>query len=88
MVIGSSPLHSEILDVPEFAEGVSDGARGEVSSESTAVNGIVGAALVGLLGGGPRLAIRAARVVLEDTYGSRVPVSRGRLRGLVRHRGD
>jgi hypothetical protein len=35
---------------------------------STATSGIVGAAMVGLLGGGSRLAIRAARVVLEDSY--------------------
>jgi hypothetical protein len=38
--------------------------------ESTATSGIVGAAMVGLLGGGSRLAIRAARVVLEDSYRS------------------
>jgi hypothetical protein len=36
--------------------------------QSTATSGIVGAAMVGLLGGGSRLAIRAARVVLEDSY--------------------
>jgi hypothetical protein len=28
-------------------------------------------AMVGLVGGGPRLAIRAARVLLEDSYASR-----------------
>ena len=64
------------------------------ASESRAANAIVGIAMVGLLGGGPRLAVRAARVVLEDGYGSRLRAREdrrqrdGRLRGRVRHRGD
>jgi hypothetical protein len=57
-------------------------------SESTAVHGILGAAMVSLLGGGPRLAIRAAGVVLQDSYRSRSSARQGRLRGLARQRGD
>lgn len=65
-------------------------AEREITAESSTVHGIVGAAMVGLLGGGPRLAIRAARVVLEDSYGSRSPAraGQGRLRGLTRRRGE
>jgi hypothetical protein len=48
----------------------------------------MGVAMVGLLGGGPRLAIRAARVVLADGYGARARSRDGRLRGRIRHRGD
>ncbi len=62
-------------------------AQGDEGPESTAVDGIVGAAMVGLLGGGPRLAIRAARVVLADSYGSRSRAG-GRLRGRIRSRGE
>jgi hypothetical protein len=47
-------------------------------SESPAVRGIIDVAMVGLIGGGPRLAIRAARVVLEDRYGSRSSARHGR----------
>jgi hypothetical protein len=57
-------------------------------SESSTAHVIVGAAMVGLLGGGPRLAIRAARVVLEDDDGSRWRARPGRLRGRIRRRGD
>jgi hypothetical protein len=57
-------------------------------SGSAAMNGIVGVAMVGLLGGSPRLAIRAARVMLEDSYGSRSASGPGRLRGRIRRRGE
>lgn len=40
-------------------------------SELPLVRGIVDVTMVGLLGGGPRLAIRAARVLLEDRYAAR-----------------
>jgi hypothetical protein len=40
-------------------------------SELPLVRGIVDVTMVGLLGGGPRLAIRAARVLLEDSYAAR-----------------
>jgi hypothetical protein len=77
---------SQMLPAPE-GELARGGPLGRVS-ESTTVQGMVGVAMVGLLGGGPRLAMRAARVVLQDSYGWRHPASRGRLRGRVRHRGD
>jgi hypothetical protein len=64
-----------------------DVAQG-VAGESTAVQGMVGAAMVGLLGGGPRLAIRAARVVLAEGYSSRYSSRQGRLRRRTRSRGD
>jgi hypothetical protein len=56
-------------------------------SESTAVRGIIDVAMVGLIGGGPRLAIRAARVFLEDSYTSRISARDGRLRRRARIRG-
>jgi hypothetical protein len=58
----------------------------EEASGSAAMNGIVGVAMVGLLGGSPRLAIRAARVMLEDNYSSR-STAPSRLRGRLRRRG-
>jgi hypothetical protein len=57
-------------------------------SESTAVRRIIDVAMVGLIGGGPRLAIRATRVFLEDSYASRASERDGRLRGRVRRRGE
>jgi hypothetical protein len=56
--------------------------RSERRSEPS-LNPIIGAAMVGILGGGPRLALRAARVVIQDGYSSR-----SRLRGRVRHGGN
>jgi hypothetical protein len=90
--------HSTIRSVPDRGEdvardvqyhGASDltAAQG-VAGESTAVQGMVGAAMVGLLGGGPRLAIRAARVVLAEGYSSRYSSRQGRLRRRTRRRGD
>jgi hypothetical protein len=64
------------------------GTRFAGASESSAANAIVGVAMVGLLGGGPRLAMRAARVVLTDCYGARSQARDGRLRSYARHRGD
>jgi hypothetical protein len=64
------------------------GTRFAGVSESSAANAIVGVAMVGLLGGGPRLAMRAARVVLTDGYGARSRARDGRLRSYARHRGD
>jgi hypothetical protein len=46
-------------------------ARLGVVAELPLVRGIVDVTMVGLLGGGPRLAIRAARVFLEDSYAAR-----------------
>jgi hypothetical protein len=48
-------------------------------AESSPVREIVDVAMVGLIGGGPRLAIRAAKVFLEDSYASRVSERQGRL---------
>jgi hypothetical protein len=76
------------IDSTQYQATSQSTAAQEVPGESTAVQGIVGAAMVGLLGGGPRLAIRAARVVLEESYGSRYSTRNSRLRGLKRHRGD
>jgi hypothetical protein len=39
---------------------------------------IIDVAMVGLIGGGPRLAIRAARVFLEDSYIARVSARQAR----------
>lgn len=39
--------------------------------DSSAVQGITDLAMVSLIGGGPRVAVRAARVFLEDSYASR-----------------
>ena len=47
------------------------GTRSADASELGAANAIVSVAMVGLLGGGPRLAMRAARVVLADSYDAR-----------------
>ena len=38
---------------------------------SSAVQGIIDLAMVSLIGGGPRLAVRAAKVFLEDSHASR-----------------
>jgi hypothetical protein len=46
--------------------------------ESTAVRDIVDVAMVGLIGGSPRLAMRAARVFLQDSYASRFSAHRPR----------
>jgi hypothetical protein len=45
-------------------------------SELPVVRGIVDVTMVGLLGGGPRLAIRAARVLLADSYAARSSADR------------
>lgn len=52
-------------------------ARFAKVSESTAVRGIIDVTMVGLIGGGPRLAIRAARVLLEDSYAARASERQG-----------
>jgi hypothetical protein len=76
-------------DIDRGDEATSDSTAAQVvAGESTAVQGMVGAAMVGLLGGGPRLAIRAARVVLAEGYGSRYSSREGRLRRRTRRRGD
>lgn len=46
--------------------------------QSNPMQEIIDVAMVGLIGGGPRLAIRAARVLLEDTYSSRASARQAR----------
>jgi hypothetical protein len=63
----------------DSAHGVLDGEEGLTVrparfggvSELPVVRGIVDMTMVGLLGGGPLLAFRAARVFLEDSYAAR-----------------
>jgi hypothetical protein len=55
--------------------------------ESTAVRDIVDVAMVGLIGGGPRLAMRAARVLLEDSYASHFSARQSRVH-VSNHRGE
>jgi hypothetical protein len=69
--------------------GASAGRRRFVHvSESTPMRDIIDVAMVGLIGGGPRLAIRAARVLLEDSYSSRTSARRARVRRRPRFRGE
>jgi hypothetical protein len=74
--------------------GVADAERAVVPpsrfgsvAESSPVREIIDVAMVGLIGGGPRLAMRAAKVLLEDSYTSRASAREGRLRIRVRRRG-
>ena len=48
-------------------------------TQSDPMREIIDVAMVGLIGGGPRLAIRAARVLLEDSYASRASARRTRV---------
>jgi hypothetical protein len=57
-------------------------------SELPVIRGIVDVTMVGLLGGGPRLAIRAARVLLEDSYAARASSTEGELTYADRHSDD
>jgi hypothetical protein len=88
-----TPTHSTSSSVLDDGHGAVDQVAPDSAvsggvGESTAVQGMVGAAMVGLLGGGPRLAIRAARVVLAEGYSSRYSTRQGRLRRQTRRRGD
>jgi hypothetical protein len=81
----SVPTYSEI---PSEAEEFPPRARFATVSESGPVREIIDVAMVGLIGGGPRLAMRAAKVLLEDSYASRASLRRGRLgRGGGERRG-
>jgi hypothetical protein len=72
MSIDSSvPLYTNNPGLPIEDEMSVRPARFPKVSESTAVRGIIDVTMVGLIGGGPRLAIRAARVLLEDSYAAR-----------------
>ena len=82
------PTYAKDSTTPQDEYAVRDAHLEEDESGSTAMNGIVGVAMVGLLGGSPRLAIRAARVMLEDSYGVRSAEGTSRLRGRMRRRGE
>ncbi|HEX4436209.1 MAG TPA: hypothetical protein VH061_05380 [Solirubrobacteraceae bacterium] len=60
--------------------------RRAVITEQPVVKNIIDVTLVGLVGGGPRLAVKAARVMLEDAYASRDTTARFRTRRLPRRR--
>jgi hypothetical protein len=64
-------------DDPFEDDSLARPARFGKISELTAVRGIIDVTMVGLMGGGPRLAIRAARVLLEDSYASRSEARQG-----------
>jgi hypothetical protein len=85
----ASPLrtHPRSSIPPSRDENITRSRFGRVS-ESEAVEGIVGVAMVGLLEKDPRLAMRAARVLLADSYRSRQSMRRARRRGRVRHGTD
>jgi len=57
-------------------------------AEVPVLRGIIDVTMVGLLGGGPRLAIRAARVMLQDSYESRPPTRQVRGRRPWHNRVD
>jgi hypothetical protein len=60
--------------------------RRAVITEQPVVKNIIDVTMVGLVGGGPRLAVKAARVMLEDAYASRDTRARLRARRLPRRR--
>lgn len=57
-------------------------------SELPVVRNIVDVTMVGLLGGGPILAIRAVRVFLEDSYAARASSAARELPYSGRHSND
>jgi hypothetical protein len=67
----SAPSCSTTEDVAVDDSTLVRPARFGGVSELPVVRGIVDVTMVGLLGGGPRLAIRAARVFLQDSYAAR-----------------
>jgi hypothetical protein len=72
---------------PAMIGGVDDPAlRKRLSrvSESNPIREIIDVAMVGLVGGGPRLAVRAARAFLQDSYASRASVREARSRTMSR----
>jgi hypothetical protein len=78
-VESSMPIDSRSPEVRIEAEEFLPRARFVTVSESGPVREIIDVAMVGLIGGGPRLAMRAAKVLLEDSYASRASLRRGRL---------
>ncbi len=68
---GLTSMNASSPSLPLDEEHLIRPARFPKISESAAVRGIIDVTMVGLIGGGPRLAIRAARVLLEDSYAAR-----------------
>lgn len=73
----SIPIYTDDASLSFDDEPFIRPARFAKVSESTAVRGIIDVTMVGLIGGGPRLAIRAARVLLEDSYAARAAERQG-----------
>jgi hypothetical protein len=63
-------------------------ARLGAVAESGPMREIIDVAMVGLIGGGPRLALRAAKVLIEDSYTSRGSGRHSRLGRPARRRGN
>jgi hypothetical protein len=83
-----SSLHYRGASAVAGAEGVLvPPARFGGLSELSPVREIIDVAMVGLVGGGPRLAVRAAKVLLADSYASRTSVRQGRFSRRTRLRG-
>jgi hypothetical protein len=93
----STPISSSTHSIPESHthldrdENIARNARNprfKGVAESTALSPVVGVAMVGILGKSPRLAVRAARVLLADSYASRSLTRQRRTRGDARRRGE
>jgi hypothetical protein len=65
-----------MTDTPTLDSATVRPARFAGVTELPVVRDIVDVTMVGLLGGGPRLAIRAARVLLKDSYSTRSSADR------------
>jgi hypothetical protein len=57
-----------------------------IITEQPVVKNIIDVTMVGIVGGGPRLAVKAARVMLEDAYASRDTTARPRMRRRLSRR--
>lgn len=88
MTIASPLLMDPSSLIPPSREDNITRSRFGRVSESEAVEVIVGVAMVGLLEKDPRHAMRAARVLLEDSYRSRQSMRRARRRDRRRYSGD
>ncbi len=84
----SIPTYPSSRSLPIDDEDLVRPARFGRVSESTAVRGIIDVTMVGLIGGGPRLAIRAARVLLEDSYASRISARQAQVHDGTSSRGE
>lgn len=81
--------HPQAPSAPEFeyADLETPPRRARIT-ETPVMRGIIDVTMVGLVGGGPRLAMRAARVMLEENYSSRASREhQGRRRRMTRRSG-